>query len=170
MTIAVLSDETGGTALTLGEVFKATAESINANGGLNGHPIKLDIQDMKSDTTAAQGAVARIPKDAVAVILNSNLSEASIAPALGKLDLPVLGNGYAPSAWSADISVLGLTCAKSKDYCAQPNFMTTTASIEASIAAQLLGAKNVGAKKVVSAVCAEVDSCSAGNSDLQGHR
>jgi branched-chain amino acid transport system substrate-binding protein len=161
VTVAVLADETGVSATPTIKVVKALADDINKNGGLNGHPIQLAAQDLKSDVATAQSAVQKIPSDAIAVILGSAVSEASIAPALSKLNIPVLGVGYQPPVWGGDITTFKLVCPASKNNCAAPNFFTTASTIETTIGDQLVAAKNVGAKKVSAIVCAEVDSCSA---------
>jgi branched-chain amino acid transport system substrate-binding protein len=157
----VLSDETGAVASPSIGMLEATAAAINAEGGLLGHPIEIAGVDIKGDPAAAQAAVAEIPDDAIAVLLNSSISEATIADSLSDLGIPILGAGYNPSVWGGNIAIFGVTCATSPDNFAKPNFLTTTPTIETTIGDQLLGAINVGATVVTSASCAEVDSCAA---------
>jgi branched-chain amino acid transport system substrate-binding protein len=159
--IAFLGDETGVVGFPIGDVMEATADAINANGGLNGHPIEISVNDIQSDVAAAQAAVAAIPDDTIAVLLNSPISEASIADSLSALGIPILGVGYNPSVWGGNLEIFQITCATSPDNCANENFLTTASTIETTIGDQLLGAVNVGATKVTTASCAEVDSCSA---------
>jgi branched-chain amino acid transport system substrate-binding protein len=142
-------------------VINATVEAINAEGGLAGHPIEIAATDIKSDVAAAQTAVSEIPDDAIAVLYNSALSEASVADTLSALNVPILGIGYSPTVWGGNLEIFQITCETSPDNCANPNFLTTASTIETTIGDQLLGAQNVGATNVVAASCAEVDSCSA---------
>jgi branched-chain amino acid transport system substrate-binding protein len=159
--IVFLGDETGVVGFPIGDLIKASADAINAKGGLNGHPIEISVTDIKSDVAAAQAAVAAIPDDTIAVLLNSPISEASIADSLSALGIPILGVGYNPSVWGGNLEIFKITCATSPDNCANENFLTTASTIETTIGDQLLGAVNVGATKVTTASCAEVDSCSA---------
>jgi branched-chain amino acid transport system substrate-binding protein len=161
VTIAYLGDETGVAAQPIVNVINATVDAINAKGGLLGHPIKIAATDIKSDVAASQAAVAAIPDDAIAVLLNSAITEASVADTLSTLNAPILGIGYSPTVWGGNLEIFNITCASSPDNCANPNFLTTASTIETTIGDQLLGAQNVGATEVVAASCAEVDSCSA---------
>jgi branched-chain amino acid transport system substrate-binding protein len=162
VTIAVLSDETGASALSIFGVVEAAAEALNSEGGINGHPIELQLLDMRSDTPAAQAAVGEIADDAIAVLLNSPTSEATIGDSLAALGMPILGVGYQPVVWGGNLQIFGLTCAASgADYCAKPNFFTTAPGIETTVGMQLVGAQNVGATRVTSASCTEVVSCTA---------
>jgi branched-chain amino acid transport system substrate-binding protein len=160
VTIAVLTDETGPSPVQLVDVTQAAVDAINANGGLNGHPIEIQTWDVKLDPAAAQAAVAEIPADAIAVLLSSG-TEASIADSLSALGIPILGAGYNPSVWGGNITAFQLSCASNPDFCANPNFLTTTTTMDAVIGEQLVAAKAAGATKVSSIACAEVDSCSA---------
>jgi branched-chain amino acid transport system substrate-binding protein len=160
VTIAVLTDETGPTPIPLVDVTQAAIDAINADGGLNGHPIEIQTWDVKTDAAAAQAAVAEIPTDAIAVLLSSSGTEASIADSLSALNIPILGVGYNPGVWGGSITPFQLNCAANADFCANPNFFTTATTADAVIAEQLVAAKEAGATKVTSVVCAEVDSCS----------
>lgn len=75
-----------GTASFLGEPEKKTAEmiaeEINAQGGINGHPLQLIIYDDESDATKSTLAVKKLIKtDQVPVIIGPTQSDASLAVA-----------------------------------------------------------------------------------------
>jgi branched-chain amino acid transport system substrate-binding protein len=158
VTVVALVEQTGPTALPVAAVVEATAESINRNGGLNGHPIDVQIVDTRGDATTAQAAVRDIG-DAVAVLLSSPSVEASIADELSALGVPIVGVGYQPGVWGGVVNAFGLSCETNADFCANPNFFTITTTFDAIVAEHLLGAEAAGATKVSSAACAEVDSC-----------
>lgn len=82
------------------------------------------------------------------VLLVDAAGESSYAKTLSDGGLPVLGGmGYFPTVWSALPNVFGIT--------------TTFPSV---VNMQPLSAQHVGAERVGTAVCAEVDSCAAGSS------
>jgi len=75
-----------GTASFLGEPEKKTAEmiaeEINAQGGIDGHPLQLIIYDDESDATKSTLAVKKLIKtDQVPVIIGPTQSDASLAVA-----------------------------------------------------------------------------------------
>jgi branched-chain amino acid transport system substrate-binding protein len=158
VTVVAILEETGPTPLAVGGVVQATADAINRNGGLSGHPIEVQIIDTRGDVATAQAAVRDID-DPVAVVLSSPSVEASIGDDLAALGVPVVGVGYAPGLWGGRVNAFGLSCESSDDFCALPNFFTVTTSFDAVVAKQLLAAQAAGATTVSSASCAEVDSC-----------
>jgi branched-chain amino acid transport system substrate-binding protein len=73
-----------GRASFLGEPEKKTAEMIadqvNANGGINGHPVELVLYDDESDNSKCNLAVKKlIKRDKVPVIIGPTISGASLA-------------------------------------------------------------------------------------------
>ena len=72
-----------GPASWLGEPERRTAvwveEKINANGGINGHPLKLLIEDTKGDPTTAVLAVKKLLKEEVLAIVGPSRSGSSMA-------------------------------------------------------------------------------------------
>jgi branched-chain amino acid transport system substrate-binding protein len=157
VTIVALVDDTGPSPIVVGEIVQASAEAINNDGGLNGHPIEVDLVDVHGDAATAEAAVADI-SDAVAVVLGT-ATEAAIADDLSALGVPVVGVGYQPGVWGGTVNAFDLSCENNPDFCANPNFFAVTTTFDAVVAEQLLGAQAAGATKVSSAACAEVDSC-----------
>ena len=86
-----------GRASFLGDPEKKTAEmiaeKINADGGINGHPLKLILYDDEGDATKCNLAVKRlITQDKVSAIIGPSLSGLSIAvvPLAEKYKVPIV--------------------------------------------------------------------------------
>jgi branched-chain amino acid transport system substrate-binding protein len=143
------------------KVAQATADAINATGGLAGHKVELSIVDTKGDAPTALAAITdAASKNPVAVIQVSPPTETATGDALAALGIPIMGEGYSPNVWGGAVG--DTTCATAPDnFCAKPNHLTITTTFAAVVAEQVLGAQAAGAKKLAVAACAEVDSCSA---------
>ena len=146
-------------------VVQAWADSINAKGGLNGHPVEVEIQDTKGDAAAAQAQTQELlAKDPILFLLSTPSTEAAQAELLGGAEVPVMGVGYNPAIWGGFIAAFNLACSNDEGSplpCGLPNAFPVTTSFGAVVDEQLYGAQAAGATKVTSAVCAEVDSCSS---------
>ena len=162
--VVALIDVTGPSAAPVGlsEITKATVDSINAAGGLAGHPITLQIVDAKGDPAAAQAAVdASTAKKPVAYLLGTAATETAISVALSKTGAAILGQGYSPSVWGGSVGDQANCKVAPDNFCAKPNFLTIGTTFGAVVQEQVLGAQAAGAKVLATAACAEVDSCSA---------
>lgn len=148
----------------MAKVVEAWADFINAKGGLNGHPVEVEIQDTKGDAAAAQSQTQELlAKNPILFLLSTPSTEASQAELLGAAEVPVMGVGYNPAIWGGHIAAFNLTCSNDEGSqlpCGIPNAFAVTTTPGAVIDEQLYGAQAAGATKVTSAVCAEVDSCS----------
>ncbi len=150
ITIGVMVDETspggGTTQKPTVAVAQAWAEHTNEEGGIAGHPVKLEVKDTRGDaptaTTIAQDFIA--DTSVVAILTASSATETAVGPVLGQADLPVSGVGYNPKVWSA-----------------LPNFYSVTSTFPTLLNFQVASAKEVGAKKFAELACAEDPSCSA---------
>lgn len=131
-----------------GPAAEAWADWVNANGGLNGHPVTVVLKDTKSDSAAASAAAKELLADpaVLAITTASANTEAPQAAVLGGKDVAVVGStGYSPEVWG-----------KLTNY-----FATGPQSGVTNILAQFASAKAVGAKVWTSAICAEVAACKA---------
>jgi branched-chain amino acid transport system substrate-binding protein len=146
------------------DAVQAWADHINAQGGINGHPVEVDIRDTKGDAAAAQTLTQELlAMDPILFLLNTPSTEASQAELLGGSQVPVMGVGYNPAIWGGHIAAFNLTCSNDEGSplpCGLANAFAVTTTPGAVIDEQLYGAQAAGATKVTSAVCAEVDSCS----------
>lgn len=166
--VVAIVDVTGvgaGSGPFIPDVINAWADWTNANGGLGGHPVEVDIQDTAGDPAKSQTIIAdAVAKSPVLFLLDDPFTEASMSEALGKTGVPVMGLGYDPSIWGGHIEAFKLDCtpdASNGLACALPNAFPLSATFGAVVDAPAFVAQALGAKKTVFAVCAEATSCSA---------
>ena len=150
--IGSLSGAQASSSVQVGTVAPAWADWVNANGGLNGHPVQVIVEDDAGDPAKAQAAEKKLVDDekVVALVVGSdNLVTAFDADALGK-GVPVV-SGTANSA----------------DWYTKPGMFPTGTDIGSGIIAQLAVAAQFGhAKKFANLYCSEVAAC-AGAVDPQ---
>ncbi|HEY4332186.1 MAG TPA: ABC transporter substrate-binding protein, partial [Ilumatobacteraceae bacterium] len=165
--ISALVDVTGpstGDGSFTPDVIKAWVKYINGKGGINGHPVTIDIEDTAGDAAKAQSeTTSELAKKPVMWLLDSASTEAAQADALKATNIPVLGVGYSPAIWGGKIAEFNLSCsdaAGSTLPCAIPNAFPVTTTFGAIIGEQVYGAVELGSKNIATAACAEVDSCS----------
>jgi len=165
--IGAMIDQTGpsaGDGGTVPDIINAWGDYVNANGGINGHPVTFDIRDTAGDAAKAQSQVSELAdKGAVLLLLSTPGTESSMADALKATGIPVMGVGYNPAIWGGEIEAFKLKCSTDPGApvaCALPNAFTVTTTFGAVVDEQVIGAKDAGATKLATAACAEVDSCS----------
>ena len=142
-------------------VVEATIADINANGGLNGHQIELEVVDTRGDPVAAQAGIdEHSGSNPIAWVMASPGSEAASGEALGATNVPIIGLGFAPNVWGGKLEAFGLSCELNPDWCALPNAFTLGTTFAAVVDEQVLGAQTVGATTLATAACAEVEACS----------
>jgi branched-chain amino acid transport system substrate-binding protein len=99
------------------KVIKAWADYVNANGGIDGHPVKLIVEDDQGNATTAITAVKQLIADHVVAIVGEqsdpDSSWASVAqqagvPVVGglSLDLPFMTN---PDFFAAGTNAIALS-------------------------------------------------------------
>ena len=134
-------------------VAPAWADWINANGGINGHPVQVIVMDDKGDPATAQAAGQQFISDGVAAIIVSsdNLVSAFDSAAIAK-GIPLIGG---PS--------------DSSDWYTKPGMFVTMTGIINGLGAQVTVAGKFGhAKKFANLYCAEIAACAQANPVLQG--
>lgn len=165
--IAGIIDETGSTPVGPGSraAVEAWAEHVNAGGGIEGHPVVLELRDAKGDGAAAQATVEELlAMDPVLFLLSAPTTETAVSETLAAAELPVMGVGYNPSVWGGFIDAMAMQCSLEADAqfrCGIPNAFAVTTTFGAVVDQQVLGAQAAGATKLGAAACAEVDSCAA---------
>jgi branched-chain amino acid transport system substrate-binding protein len=133
-------------------VAPAWADWINANGGIDGHPVQVIVMDDKGDPATAQAAEQQLASDGVAAIIVSsdNVVSAYDAAAIAK-GIPLIGG---PS--------------DEDDWYTKPGMFPTMTGIVNGLAAQVAVAVQYGhAKKFANLYCAEVAACGQANPILQ---
>ena len=155
--IGFILDKSGPNGPGQGDVASAVAQAwekyTNSHGGVGGHPVNIDIKDDAGNPANGQATAAAMvaDKSTVAVLLLDAASESTYAKTLSDAGLPVVGGlGYHPDLWGVLPNVFGIT--------------TTYPSV---VNMQAQAAKDAGAKKVSSAICAEIDTCASAVPILQ---
>ena len=134
-------------------VAPAWAAWINANGGIDGHPVQVIVLDDKGDPATAQAAGQQFASDGVAAIVVSsdNLVSAFDSAAIAK-GIPLISGS-----------------ANSSDWYTKPGMFPTPTGVINGVAAQVAVAVKYGhAKKFANLYCAEVAACAQVNPVLQG--
>ncbi|MBU3946287.1 MAG: ABC transporter substrate-binding protein [Proteobacteria bacterium] len=83
----------GGYLSDLRDAMLMAVEEINGNGGMNGHPIELFIEDSKSDPEEGKKAMAQLEAQHHPVLYLSTLSPVSmaLAPMAERMEVPLIG-------------------------------------------------------------------------------
>lgn len=124
---------------------RAWQDSVNAAGGIDGHPVEVVIADTKGDASAASAAMRQlVEQDGVsAVMISDPVTESSVAGYLASKHVPVIGaGGYAAQLWDQTPGFFALT----------PNSGAVTQS--EAVAAAAAGAKRIGV-----IACVETATC-----------
>jgi branched-chain amino acid transport system substrate-binding protein len=134
-------------------VAPAWADWINANGGIDGHPVQVIVMDDKTDPATAQADEQQFASDGVAAIIVSSddVVSAFDSAAIAK-GIPLIGG---PS--------------DSNDWYTKAGMFPTMTGIVNGLGAQVAVAVQYGhAKKFANLYCAEIAACAQANPLLQG--
>jgi branched-chain amino acid transport system substrate-binding protein len=114
---------------------QALIKSVNASGGVDGHPLSLIVEDDQSSTSGALTAVQVLHSDGVVGInFDENSVEGGAAQYLASNDIPTTGLGDSPS-WYADSNMFGF-----EGYGGAPGLPATTTT---AVFMKSLGASSV---------------------------
>jgi branched-chain amino acid transport system substrate-binding protein len=133
--------------------IKAWASYVNAHGGINGHPVKLTVDDDQGNPTVAESDLKAFAanKNVLAIVGNVSSVGGTWDPVSQALKIPVVGNfDFAPAPYSNIFEVA-----------------TTYASISYGMA--YAAVKLNGANKVAFFYCAEEASCAASAPTYAGY-
>jgi branched-chain amino acid transport system substrate-binding protein len=129
-------------------VLKAWVEHTNTKlGGVAGHPVELDVYDVKADAPTAVSTAEKLVADdsVIAVVSVDAGSEAASLETYSKGGLPVIGGmGYNPLVWGN-----------------LPNLFALTTTFPNVVNMQVISAKQEGATTAGVAACAENPSCAS---------
>jgi branched-chain amino acid transport system substrate-binding protein len=130
----------------------AWAKSVNATGGIAGHPVQIISADSQSNPSAALTAAKTVvSKGAVAVLVDEAVAEGSIAPYLVSKKIPILGVGYTSAIQSSVDSY------------------NSTASTLGTSLNELAVAQAIGKTNLSSMYCAEAPSCAQAGAFYKGN-
>ncbi|MDA8045049.1 MAG: ABC transporter substrate-binding protein [Actinomycetota bacterium] len=152
--VGIICDCTGALASAGADgpaVYRAWASSVNAQGGLNGHPVKVFLVDTQSNPANATSAVQTLVNSdhAIALVDWSNLS-------------PVFASAVA----AAKVPVVGANVSELEMY--QSPYFFSQGQTEDSLYASIIGAaKSAGATNLALFYCAEATQCQEGIKPLQ---
>lgn len=129
-------------------VAPAWEDWINANGGIDGHPVKVIVLDDKGDPATAQADEQQLASDGVAAIIVS--SDNMVA-------------AYDSAAIAKGIPLIGGT-SDENDWYLKPGMFPTMTGIVNGLGAQIAVAVKYGhATKFANLYCAEVAACGQAN-------
>ena len=132
-------------------VYRAWASSVNDNGGLNGHPVKVFLVDTQSNPSNAVQAVH--------TLVNSD-------HAIALVDWSNFSTVFASDVVAAKVPVVGANVSELEMY--QSPYFFPQGQTENSLYASIIGAaKSGGAKDLALFYCAEATQCQEGIKPLQ---
>jgi branched-chain amino acid transport system substrate-binding protein len=138
---------TGPLAASLGkskDVIAAWAKWTNANGGINGHPVKvITYDDGQNPTKGLALAKKLVEEDKVqAIVGNMSLVSNSWAKYVSGKDIPVIGGQPVDTSFFTD-----------------PNFYTSGTTLPVLLLSEVSLAVQAGAKKIGVYYCSETPVC-----------
>lgn len=144
--IGSICDCTGPQAGQIGQedkVIKAWASTVNAAGGLNGHPVQVTVLNANQDPAKAlQDAKQLVEQDHVVAIVDYTLADAAIAKYVAQKGVPVIGGVSQDAVFLTD-----------------PDFYPTSAQLVMQTIGTFALAKQHGLKHVGVLYCAESPIC-----------
>ena len=130
--------------------IEAWASWVNAHGGINGHPVKLIVEDNKGDQAQAVSMVKQLVQQdhVIAFVSNQDGSlNAGYESYLDQQKIPVLGgNVFTLAPWVSD-----------------PMFYPEGLTAIQDMTSLAISAKELGITKVGSLACSEASQCAAAN-------
>ena len=151
--IASLSGSQASSSDQAATVAPAWEAWVNANGGVNGHPVKVYVEDDGGDPAKAQAAEQDLvgSKNVIAIVVGSDNEVAA----------------FDADAISKGVAVISGT-ANSTDWYTKPGMFVTVTGVLPGLAAQMDVAKNYGhATKFADLYCSEIAACAQANPILQ---
>jgi branched-chain amino acid transport system substrate-binding protein len=149
-----------GSALTIGTIgnftgpggeashlagLQAWVDSVNANGGIKGHPIKLIVEDDQGNPTTSQSQIRQLVQvDHVLAI---------VSPEAGGTE-----SGWASYVEQHHVAVIGGQSDTPVWY-TNPSFFPSGSTVLTSLEMQAYAVKLIGKTKFGSAYCAEASTC-----------
>jgi branched-chain amino acid transport system substrate-binding protein len=126
-------------------VINAWASYANANGGINGHPVKvITMDDQQNAATTLQDAKTLVEQDhVVAIVGESSFVDASFAPYVAHAGVPVIGGSNYEASFQSN-----------------PDFFPSGGQQVSGLVGQFALAKQAGKKVLGTIYCAESPICS----------
>ena len=127
------------------EPYKAWVNTVNAAGGINGHPVKFTFIDDKNNPALSVAAVHTLIQNdhAIAIVDASGLDQ-GWAPYVESVNVPVVGSGTS-----------------SNTFFTSPDFYPEGQTMDSVIFSQVAVGKAAGSNSVGVMYCAEAPTCLA---------
>jgi branched-chain amino acid transport system substrate-binding protein len=154
--IASLTGPQAGSSNQASTVAPAWASYVNEQlGGINGHPVKVFVEDDGNDPAKAQAAERTLvdTNNVVAIVVGSDS----------------FVSAYDGDALSKGVAVISGPANLAADWNGKAGMYPTVTDVVSGLSAQVLVAKQFGkATKIANIYCAELAACQQANPILQG--
>lgn len=127
---------------SVGKTIKAWANSVNAAGGIAGHPVKLIFKDDASNPGNSATAAQSLISQHVATIIDATLLSPTWEKAAAAAKIPVIGGDLTAASFYTN-----------------PDFYPSGGTLDYTAYADVLTAKQAGATNMGVIYCAEVPDC-----------
>jgi branched-chain amino acid transport system substrate-binding protein len=148
--VGTYSETTGGFADPGKPAIEAWASWVNAHGGINGHPVKLIVEDNQGDEAQAVSLVKQLVQQDHVVAFVSNQDGS-------------LNEGYASYLDQQKIPVVGGSVYTLQPWVSNPMFYPEGLTAIQDMTSLALSARQLGITKVGSLACSEAAQCAAAN-------
>ena len=127
---------------SVGRTVKAWAQSVNATGGIGGHPVNLIFKDDASNPGNSVTAAQSLISQHVAVIIDTTLLSPTWQKEAASAKIPVVGGDLTAASFYTD-----------------PDFFPSGGTLDHTAYADVVTAKQAGATNMGVIYCAEVPDC-----------
>lgn len=135
----------GSTVAAAGDVAQAWAKSVDAAGGIQGHPVEVTLKDDASNPGTSLANAHALIAAHVDVILDLDVLDTTWEKAVDAAKIPVVGGNFS-----------------SQGYFTDPNWYPSGQTQDTVEVADVTTLKAAGAERVGQLYCAESPSCALG--------
>jgi branched-chain amino acid transport system substrate-binding protein len=153
--VGTYTQGTGGFTDPGEPAIEAWASWVNAHGGINGHPVKLIVEDNKGDQAQAVSMVKQLVQQDHVIAFVSNQDGS-------------LNAGYASYLDQQKIPVLGGSVFTLQPWVSDPMFYPEGLTAIQDMSSLAISAKQLGITTVGSLACSEAAQCAAANTLAKG--
>jgi branched-chain amino acid transport system substrate-binding protein len=148
--VGTYSEGAGGIQSAGKPAIEAWASWVNSHGGINGHPVKLIVEDNMNDQAQAVSMVKQLVEQDHVIAFVSNQDGS-------------LNAGYASYLDQKRIPVVGGSVFTLQPWVSNPMFFPEGLTAIQDIASLALSARRLGYTKIGSVACSEAAQCAAAN-------
>jgi branched-chain amino acid transport system substrate-binding protein len=160
ITIGIINDNTGGLSSSFADgvaVAQARVALQNAQGGVNGRQIKLEVADSQSSPAVVQTAARElVERKSVFGIVSDSAIFFGAAPYLTQVGIPVTGNQLDGPEWGSSPNMFTVTPptfstfdGMSYNYTQVPEFMKSVGAKKVAVLALATPSATLNAKQLV---------------------